>query len=291
MKFRPWTESARAGRGRVAILVLMAGVLLWLWPIGFGGKMPVGGDVTQFFLGLMAVLGTALGDWQLPIWNDLWGYGFPGIGESQMGVYYPPHLILYGFLPTEWAYVSSLLLHTFWGALGAWWAAPVRSQPDGFEPRGLRILGVRLLRHSHASSLGLYHGLLDALGLGTDVVSTWLSRAKCRSEDVSLEPGLGVANLARPLPDCISDPGGHRADGGLVRARTVDLERMGGGPNIRNGLRLQNAAGSYDLRMRSRGFSTHGASTLADGSPGSPGLGSARLRLSLWVRRHTLASG
>ena len=56
-------------------------------------------------------------------------------------------------------------------------------------------------------------------------------------------------------------------------------------------LRLQNAAGSYDLRMRSRGFSTHGASTLADGSPGSPGLDAARLRLSLWVRRHTLASG
>ena len=123
MKFRPWTNPRDAGTGRVAILVLMAGVLLWLWPIGFGGKMPVGGDVTQFFLGLMAVLGTALGDWQLPIWNDLWGYGFPGIGESQMGVYYPPHLILYGFLPTEWAYVSSLLLHTFWGALGAWWAA------------------------------------------------------------------------------------------------------------------------------------------------------------------------
>ena len=123
MKFRTMVESAEAGRGRFAILLLMAGLLLWLWPIGVGGKMPVGGDVTQFFLGLMGVLGSALREGRLPIWNDLWGYGFPGIGESQMGVFYPPHLILYGFLPTEWAYVVSLLLHTLWGALGAWWAA------------------------------------------------------------------------------------------------------------------------------------------------------------------------
>ena len=123
MKFRALIEFAKASRGRSAILWLIAGLLLWLWPIGVGGKMPVGGDVTQFFLGLMGVLGTSLREGRLPIWNGLWGYGFPGIGESQMGVYYPPHLILYGLLPTEWAYVASLLLHTLWGALGAWWAA------------------------------------------------------------------------------------------------------------------------------------------------------------------------
>ncbi|MGZ3413718.1 MAG: hypothetical protein ACXWNX_08195, partial [Isosphaeraceae bacterium] len=123
MKLRTMIESAEASRGRFAILLLMAGLLLWLWPIGVGGKMPVGGDVTQFFLGLMGVLSSALREGRLPIWNDLWGYGFPGIGESQMGVFYPPHLILYGLLPTEWAYVASLLLHTLWGALGAWWAA------------------------------------------------------------------------------------------------------------------------------------------------------------------------
>ena len=123
MKLRALIEFAKASRGRPAILLLIAGLLLWLWPIGGGGKMPVGGDVTQFFLGLMGVLGSALRQGRLPIWNDLWGYGFPGIGESQMGVYYPPHLILYAALPTEWAYVASLLLHTLWGALGAWWAA------------------------------------------------------------------------------------------------------------------------------------------------------------------------
>lgn len=106
-----------------ALLLTAAGVILWLWPLGLGGAMPVGGDVTQFFLGLMGVLSRSLVENRLPIWNDLWGYGFPGIGESQMGVYYPPHLILYRMLPTERAYVASLVLHTAWGALGTWWAA------------------------------------------------------------------------------------------------------------------------------------------------------------------------
>ncbi len=134
MKVESWVNSAGFGRGGrlYPFLFLTVGMLLWLWPIGCGGKMPVGGDVTQFFLGLMAVLGAALREGRLPIWNDLWGFGFPGIGESQMGVYYPPHLILYGFLPTEYAYVASLLLHTLWGALGAWWAA----RRFGISPSG-----------------------------------------------------------------------------------------------------------------------------------------------------------
>jgi hypothetical protein len=100
-------------------------VLAWLWPIGLGGRMPVGGDVTQFSIGLMAVLRRSLRAGHLPLWNDLWGYGFPGVGESQMGVYYPPHWVLYGFLPLETAYTASLVLHTLWGTLGAYWAARI----------------------------------------------------------------------------------------------------------------------------------------------------------------------
>lgn len=84
--------------------------------------MPVAGDATRFSLGLMAFLHDSLAELRLPIWNDLWGYGFPGLAESQMGVYYPPHLALYGLLPTTAAYTASLVLHTLWGALGVFWA-------------------------------------------------------------------------------------------------------------------------------------------------------------------------
>ncbi len=114
---------AEGGHRLLVMATVIAGLLAWLWPIGVGGKMPVGGDVTSFFLGLMGVLSESLKAGRLPVWNDLWGYGFPGLGESQMGVYYPPHLVLYRALPTEWAYVASLVLHTLWGGVGAWWAA------------------------------------------------------------------------------------------------------------------------------------------------------------------------
>jgi hypothetical protein len=107
----------------VALLGLLAAVAIWLWPIGLGGKMPVGGDVTQFFLGPMSFLSQSLRQGRVPLWNDLWGLGFPGVGESQMGVFYPPHWLLYGLLPVETAYTASLVLHSLWGALGAYVAS------------------------------------------------------------------------------------------------------------------------------------------------------------------------
>ena len=118
-------ESPGAGFrvGWIAVAAMTAAILAWLWPIGIGGRMPIGGDVTQFFLGLMGFLSEALREGELPVWNDLWGYGFPGLAESQMGVFYPPHVVLYGRIFTEAAYVASLVLHTIWGGLGAFWAA------------------------------------------------------------------------------------------------------------------------------------------------------------------------
>jgi len=113
----------RGGAGRWAVPGMVVAVAAWLWPVGVGGKMPVGGDVTQFFLGPMAVLARALRAGRSPVWNDLWGYGFPGVGESQMGVYYPPHVVLYGLLGPGAAYTASLVAHTVWGSLGAYFAA------------------------------------------------------------------------------------------------------------------------------------------------------------------------
>lgn len=110
-----------AGRWAIRGGMLVA-VLGWLWPIGLGGQVPVGGDATQFSLGLMAFLRESLRAGRLPLWNDLWGFGFPGLAESQMGVYYPPHWG-YALLSTESAYAASLVAHFLWGPLGAAWFA------------------------------------------------------------------------------------------------------------------------------------------------------------------------
>ena len=124
MRSNQLTSIAPGFRSRIiAPLILLGGILAWLWPIGIGGKMPLGGDVTQFFLGLMTFYRQSLLEGRLPVWNDLWGYGFPGLAESQMGVFYPVHVFLYRVLNTEYAYVVSLMFHTLWGGLGAYWAA------------------------------------------------------------------------------------------------------------------------------------------------------------------------
>ncbi len=135
-------DRGEAGGGRrshvVVSVVVAVGLVAWLWPIGLGGRMPIGGDVTSFSIGLMAELGRSLRSGRIPYWNDLWGYGFPGLGESQMGVYYPPHLVLYGLLPVEWAYTLSLVLHTVWAGLGAAWA----SRRFGADVRGSAVSGL-----------------------------------------------------------------------------------------------------------------------------------------------------
>jgi len=115
--------SRRVGTGALGPAAVIVVLLVWLWPVGVGGKMLVGGDVTHFFLGLMGFFSQSLRDGRLPVWNDLWGYGFPGLAESQMGVYYPVHWVLYGCFDTETAYTLSLVIHTLWGGLGVLWAA------------------------------------------------------------------------------------------------------------------------------------------------------------------------
>ena len=116
---------------------MLVAVGAWLWPIGFGGMMPIGGDVTNFAIGLMDVFRVALRSGRLPLWNDLWGFGFPGLAESQMGVFYPPHWPLYGLLSTEAAFTWSLTLHALWAAAGTYWMA----RRMGTSPRGAALAG------------------------------------------------------------------------------------------------------------------------------------------------------
>src|SRR5262245_47678432 len=100
-------------------VALTAVVTLWLAPITLLGDMPVGGDVTSFFLPLMSYYRQALTEGRVPLWNELWGFGFPFVAESQAGVFYPPHLLLYRLFETETAYSLNIVLHQL---LAAWFA-------------------------------------------------------------------------------------------------------------------------------------------------------------------------
>ena len=176
-------------------------------PIGIGGKMPVGGDVTQFFIGLMGFLGDSLRAGRLPVWNDLWGYGFPGLAESQMGVFYPVHVILYRWLGTETAYVVSLVLHTLWGGLGAFWAARrLAISPAGSALAALAwsTCGFFVIHLAHQWGYTTGCWMPWAWGL------TWCCFGPAgvfRSRrTVSFEPGACSPALARALSTGVHDP-------------------------------------------------------------------------------------
>ena len=68
-RFLPW----------ITILLV---VIIWLAPITLFGRMPIGGDVTSFFLPLMSYYRRALVAGRIPLWNELWGFGFPMLAES-----------------------------------------------------------------------------------------------------------------------------------------------------------------------------------------------------------------
>jgi hypothetical protein len=101
-------------------LVLAVALTVVYWcPLWTGGGL-IGGDVYYYFLPQKAAYADALQRGEWPIWNNLQGLGYPAVGESQTGVFYPFHLLLYRVLPVGRAYAASMLVHYVLTFLTAW---------------------------------------------------------------------------------------------------------------------------------------------------------------------------
>lgn len=53
----------------------------------------------------------------LPLWNNIWMSGMPLLPDPQFSIFYPPH-ILFLILPTDFAFIVSILLHIFFAGVG-----------------------------------------------------------------------------------------------------------------------------------------------------------------------------
>ena len=94
---------------KVAAAAIGLTLFFW-WPLVRGGGL-VGGDTYRYFLPQKVVYAELLRRHELPLWNSWVGFGYPILGESQTGVFYPPNLILYSLLPVNGAYNANFLLH------------------------------------------------------------------------------------------------------------------------------------------------------------------------------------
>lgn len=81
------------------------------WGPLWGGYGFVGGDLYPYFFPQKAFLSDRLQAGEFPVWNNLTGFGYPVLGESQTGAAYPPHLVAYYLLDVNTAYNVEHLLH------------------------------------------------------------------------------------------------------------------------------------------------------------------------------------
>jgi hypothetical protein len=106
-------------------VVLAIGLTYVFWPTLWQGGGLIGGDIYSYFFPQKQFLAEALRAGEFPLWNNRTGQGYPIVGESQTGLFYPFH-ILYGFLDLNTAYNSIQLMHyvltfvTCWLFLRRW---------------------------------------------------------------------------------------------------------------------------------------------------------------------------
>ena len=100
-------------RARFSLMLLFVAVamtFLFWWPL-YGGAGFIGGDLYPYFFPQKAFLSDALKAGEFPIWNDLSGFGYPVLGESQTGAAYPFHVLFYRLFDLNTAYNIEHLLH------------------------------------------------------------------------------------------------------------------------------------------------------------------------------------
>jgi hypothetical protein len=100
----------------------LAGAILALvfwWPLVRGGGF-VGGDVYSYYLPQKVIYAAHLRQGELPVWNERAGHGYPIVGESQTGAFYPFYAITYRLLSVNAAYNGNHLLHYFLAFVFTW---------------------------------------------------------------------------------------------------------------------------------------------------------------------------
>lgn len=124
-----------AWREAIGVVVLAIALTVVFWkPLWTGGGV-IGGDSYSYFLPQKQFFAERLHQGELPLWNNRAGFGYPLVAESQTGVFYPPHLILYPALEVNSAYSAVQLLHYVLAFVFTWLLA---------RELGLRPLGAIL---------------------------------------------------------------------------------------------------------------------------------------------------
>ena len=128
------SESTKLSARLLGILTFLFSTLVcWLFwkPLWTGGGL-IGGDLYPYYLPQKAFLSQSLQAGIIPLWNNLVGFGYPVLGESQTAALYPPNLVLFSLFEVNTAYNASQVGHY----LFAFWGSFLLMRRWGLQPAG-----------------------------------------------------------------------------------------------------------------------------------------------------------
>ena len=149
---RRWRSILLGVCGGLAIIAL----LVYFWPILFGGELYYPGDTARQYLPSRVELVQALSDRAFPWWTSNIGAGYPLLAEGETGAMYPFHWLVILLFSAGANVTASILLHTIIALLGMW----LFLRSEGISPLsslvGAMVVGFGGFYIAHISHLSLY---------------------------------------------------------------------------------------------------------------------------------------
>ena len=109
-------ESSSSSKPASHHFYALAGILTVVLGGQLLGLEVVGGDPDKFFRPLKSEFVRNIIEGRLPLWSDLFGFGMPLAGQSEIGAFYLPHWIIYPVFGANSGYRLSMFLHQIMGA-------------------------------------------------------------------------------------------------------------------------------------------------------------------------------
>jgi hypothetical protein len=183
----------RETRGLLMAALFAVGLTIVFFLPLWRGHGLVGGDIYTYCFPQKAYYAEELSHGRIPFWNPRFGHGYPLLAESQTGVFYPPHLLLYSSCDLNTAYNASLLLHYAVAFVCTW----LLSRRLGMSWGGASLVGLVFVYGWFPARLSLEWSIVGGVWLP---LSLWLLegywQTKRRWRLALLSLALGTQMLA-----------------------------------------------------------------------------------------------
>jgi hypothetical protein len=196
----PTSKTREAGRALAGPLLIVAGVLVVLHDVAFGGLITLG-DISTYFLPNYCFLGKSLAAGHLPAWNPYTMAGTPFASDPQSGWMYLLPMALFTILPCDPAMRLMIVSLPILAGLGLYWFLRIEGSSRSAATVGGLALALGMSGAELVTSLP-FAGTLAWTSLGLAAAAryvragTWASRMAWAGLVAVLWGQLAAAHLS-----------------------------------------------------------------------------------------------